>query len=319
MLLANLYFLKSSSNMPYTRKQFLQNSTILAAAAITSSSFDLIKIKPLLAFSTIACPDWTLKQSIDFAAMHNYNALEIRGINRQMDLPNAVEFNTPENMESTLAEMKEKGLKFVNLGASTALHMPDGALREKHIKEAKSFIDLAQAINCPYVRVFPNEFPKDQDRNKTMEYVANGLLLLGDYAKTRNVTVLMETHGGFSHSDDILKTMKIADHPNVGLVWDIANMWTETKEAPALVYRKLKKYIRHTHIKDAKLLADDKLQYVFIGQGDVPIFEAIDILAKDNYKGYYSFEWEKLWHPEIPEPELALADYEKVMKKHFKY
>lgn len=305
--------------MTYTRKEFLQNSAILVAASMTSSSFILLKDKPLLAFSTIACPDWTLRQAIDFAARHNYNGLEIRGIKRQMNLPEAIEFNSPENMESTLATMKEKGLKFVNLGASAAFHMPEGALRDKHMKEAKSFIDLAQQINCPFVRVFPNEFPKDQDRNKIIEYVANGLRTLGEYAKVRNVTVLMETHGDFSHSDDVLKTMKAANHPNVALVWDISNMWTETKESPAVVYKKLKKYIRHTHIKDAKLLTGDKLQYVFLGQGDVPIFEAIDILSKDNYKGYYSFEWEKLWHPEIPEPELALADYEQAMKKHFKY
>lgn len=305
--------------MFYTRKEFLQNSAILVAASITSSSFILLKDKPLLAFSTIACPDWTLKQAIDFAALHDYQGLEIRGIKRQMNLPDAVEFNSPDNMESTMATMKEKGLKFVNLGASAAFHMPEGPVRDDHMKEAKSFIDLAQQINCPFVRVFPNEFPKDQDRNKTIEYVANGLRTLGEYAKERNVTVLMETHGDFSHSDDVLKTMKMADHPNVALVWDISNMWTETKEPPAVVYKKLKKYIRHTHIKDAKFLAGDKLQYVFLGQGDVPVFEAINILSKGGYKGYYSFEWEKLWHPEIAEPELALADYERVMRKHFKY
>lgn len=305
--------------MFYTRKEFLQNSAILVAASITSSSFILLKDKPLLAFSTIACPDWTLKQAIDFAALHDYQGLEIRGIKRQMNLPDAVEFNSPDNMESTMATMKEKGLKFVNLGASAAFHMPEGPVRDDHMKEAKSFIDLAQQINCPFVRVFPNEFPKDQDRNKTIEYVANGLRTLGEYAKERNVTVLMETHGDFSHSDDVLKTMKMADHPNVALVWDISNMWTETKEPPAVVYKKLKKYIRHTHIKDAKLLSGDKLQYVFLGEGDVPVFEAINILSKGGYKGYYSFEWEKLWHPEIAEPELALADYERVMRKHFKY
>src|SRR5690606_20935767 len=98
------------------------------------------------------------------------------------------------------------------------------------------FIDLAKEINCPYVRVFPNEFPKDQDRNKTIDLVAQGLLLLGDYAKERNVTVLMETHGGFSRSEDIEKVMQIAKHSHVALVWDIANMWTVTKEPPMEVY-----------------------------------------------------------------------------------
>jgi len=55
-----------------------------------------------------------------------------------------------------------------------------------------------------------------------------------------------------------------------------------------------------------------------MGRGEVPIFDAIDALSKGGYKGYYSFEWEKLWHPELAEPEIALADYAIAMKKHFK-
>ena len=149
-----------------------------------------------------------------------------------------------------------------------------------------------------------------------MDLITKGLVVLGDYAKERQVNVLMETHGELVKSEDLETIMQSAAHPNVGLVWDPSNMWTVTKESPAEMYNKLKKYIRHTHIKDAKLV-DGKLQYKLLGQGDVPIFEAIKALNKGGYKGYYSFEWEKLWHPEIDEPEIALADYPKKMKQHF--
>jgi sugar phosphate isomerase/epimerase len=103
----------------------------------------------------------------------------------------------------------------------------------------------------------------------------------------------------------------------VGLVWDIVNMWSVTKEAPSAVYGVLKKFIRHTHIKDLNLV-NGKEQYTLLGKGESPIFEGVDTLRKDGYKGYYSFEWEKLWHPELPEPEIALAAYPKTMKEHFK-
>jgi len=83
------------------------------------------------------------------------------------------------------------------------------------------------------------------------------------------------------------------------------------------VYQKLKKYIRHTHIKDL-IMVDGKAQYRLLGKGESPIFEVISLLKKDGYKGFYSFEWEKLWHPEIDEPEVALADYSKVMIKQLK-
>lgn len=150
-----------------------------------------------------------------------------------------------------------------------------------------------------------------------MDLIIKGLLELGDYAKGSNVTVLMETHGDLVRTEDLERVMNSSAHPHVGLVWDVTNMWTITKEPPLQVYVKLKKYIRHTHIKDAKM-TNGKVQYQLLGQGEVPIFEAIDALAKGGYNGYYSFEWEKLWHPEIEDPEIALADYPKVMQAHFK-
>jgi sugar phosphate isomerase/epimerase len=300
-----------------SRREFLQTAAMLAATTFASSSFNFKKEKPLLSFSTLGCPDWTFDQIIDFAAQHDYNGIEIRGILKQMDLPLCNEFSSAQNKSATLKRMEDKNLRFVDLGSSCTLHFADGAERKKNFDEGRRFIDLAHDIKCPFIRVFPNNFPKDQDRNATMDLISKGLLELADHAKGSDVSVLMETHGDMVKTDDLEKIMLSADHPNAGLVWDVTNMWTITKEPPAQVYKKLKKYIRHTHIKDAKLL-DGKINYVFLGQGEVPIFEAIDALSKGGYKGYYSFEWEKLWHPEIAEPELAIADYSKVMMSHFK-
>jgi sugar phosphate isomerase/epimerase len=300
-----------------TRKEFLQTSAVLLATLVAGSSFDFKKKTPLLSFSTLGCPDWTFQQITRFAVQHGYKGIEVRGIQRQMDLTKCPEFSTEENRKATLTLMKESGLQFVGLGSSANLHFAEGAEREKNLAEARSFIDLAQQVNCPYVRVFPNKFPKEHERSATIDLITKGLLELGDYAKEKNTAVLMESHGDVVKIEDLEEIMRSAEHNHVGLVWDISNMWTATKEPPAEAYKKLKKYIRHTHIKDAKL-ADDKLQYKLLGQGDVPIFEAIDALSKGGYKGYYSFEWEKMWHPEIAEPELAIADYSKVMNKHFK-
>jgi sugar phosphate isomerase/epimerase len=303
--------------MNTTRREFLQKSALLVATLYAGDLFAIGKSKPLLSFSTLGCPDWSFKQITDFAVEHGYKAIEVRGIQRQLDLTKCKEFSSPQNIDATLKLMKEKGLRFINLGASANLHFAEGAEREKNLEEARKFIDLAAKINCPYIRVFPNNFPKDQDKNTTMTLIAKGLSHLGDYAKDKKVMVLMETHGEVVMMNDIEKIMQLASNSNVGLVWDVANMWAVTREAPAEVYQKLKKYIHHTHIKDLKLV-DGKDQYTLLGQGEIPIFQAIDVLYKGGYKGYYSFEWEKLWHPEIAEPEIALADYSKVMKQYFK-
>ena len=98
--------------------------------------------------------------------------------------------------------------------------------------------------------------------------------------------------------------------------YTVTNMYSITKQPPAEVYPLLKPFIFHTHIKDANLSVDGKINYVFLGKGDVPIFDAIDLLQQGGYKGFYSFEWEKFWHPEIAAPELALADFTKAVAQH---
>lgn len=300
----------------FDRRKFLKATTLLMAAPYIPTLFAMKKNKPLLSFSTLGCPDWNFKMITDFAVQHNYNGIELRGLLREMDLTKCPEFNTPQNIAATLSIMKNKNLVFVDLGSSTNLHIADGAERKKNLDEAKRFIDLAQQINCPYVRVFPNKFPKEQDKNETINLIIKGLLELSDYAKESNVKVLMETHGDLVWKDDLEKVMSSAFTEHTGLVWDVTNMWSITKEPPVDVYNKLKKYIRHTHIKDLKMV-DGKEHYELLGRGEVPIFTAIDALRNGGYQGYYSFEWEKLWHPEIDAPEIAIADYSKVMLGHF--
>ncbi|MDQ3550775.1 MAG: sugar phosphate isomerase/epimerase [Bacteroidota bacterium] len=299
-----------------SRKEFLKTSALVLAGLACGGEVHLRKQDPLLSFSTLGCPDWTFEQITNFAVQHGYKGIELRGLQREMDLTKSPEFNTEANRKPTLALMKSKGLSFVGLGSSANLHFKKGAEREKNLDEAKRFIDLAQQIHCPYVRVFPNKFPKEQTKIETIDLIVKGLLELGDYAKQKNVNVLLETHGDVVKIDDLLTIMKSAEHDHVGLVWDISNMWTVTKESPSEAWNALHKYIRHTHIKDAHLV-NDKLSYTLLGEGDVPIFEAIKLLAKGGYKGYYSFEWEKMWHPDIAEPEIALAHYPKAMKKYF--
>lgn len=299
------------------RRTFLQTAAVLLATAYTGSSFTEKKYTPRLSFTTLGCPDWTFQQIADFAAQHNYSGIELRGIQRELDLTKCKEFSNTQNIRATMQIMKEKGLRFINLGSSATLHFADTRERQKNIDEGKRFIDLAQQINCPYIRVFPNNFPKDQDRNQTIDLIAKGLVELASHATGSKVSILMETHGDLVKADDVLEIMQAAGHTQVAIIWDITNMWTITKESPAEVYSKLKKYIRHTHIKDAKL-TEGKIQYTLLGRGEVPVFEAIDVLSKDGYKGFYSFEWEKLWHPELDEPDVALADYSKIIKQHFK-
>ena len=48
---------------------------------------------------------------------------------------------------------------------------------------------------------------------------------------------------------------------------------------------------------------------MLMGRGQFPAEEVLEALRGAGYDGFVSFEWEKRWHPEIDEPEVAFADF----------
>ena len=121
--------------MPSTsRRHFLQSSALLLAGGAAGLSFGKKKDVPKLSFSTLGCPDWTFDQIIAFAKANGYTGIEVRGIQREMDLPKCKEFSA-QNRKEAMQKMKDNGLQFVDLGSSCTLHFPEGAERRKNIDE----------------------------------------------------------------------------------------------------------------------------------------------------------------------------------------
>jgi len=104
-------------------------------------------------------------------------------------------------------EKQEYKHHIATVGASCNLHTVDPQERKKNLEEAKRFIDLAHEFKCPYIRVFPNNFPKDEEKNATMDRMAKGLLELADHAKGSNVSVLIESHGDLLWIEDLEKVI----------------------------------------------------------------------------------------------------------------
>jgi sugar phosphate isomerase/epimerase len=282
-----------------------------------SSSFttDPIAGSKKLCFSTLGCPDWSLDEIISFAVKHKYEGIEIRTIQRELDLTKVPAFS-PANAKATVRRFKDANLKIIDLGSSAAMHHRDATTRKKNLDDAKNYIDLAATLDIPYVRVFPNNLPKDSSRQSVLELITTGLDELAGHAKNTNVKILMESHGDLVSKNDLVYVMEHVNNKKVGLIWDILNAWSVTKEPPADVYASISKYVHHVHIKDG-LLKDGKVLYTLLGKGEAPMREAVQLLYKNNYQGYYSFEWEKLWHPEIEAPEVAIAQFPSEILTYF--
>ena len=263
-----------------------------------------------LAFSTLACPDWSWEQAVQKAVEYGYQGLELRGVEGEMDLTKAAPF-TSSRLATTKRELKNRGLAIPCL--DTSCRFDQITQIGDNIEEAKRHIDLASALDAPYIRVFGDRIPDSQSREKIIEQVSEGLLTLARYAEGTGVQVLLESHGDFARLQNLLDVLQAVHHPQVGVLWDVHHPFRFFSEPLADTYAKLKDRIRHVHLKNS-VPTRDGVRYSVMSQGDVPVAEVLQLLANGGYDGWIVFEWEKRWHPEIEEPEVALPDFVSVLR-----
>src|SRR5260221_14627655 len=104
-----------------------------------------------LAFTTLACPDWSWEQAVQKAVEYGYQGLELRGVEGEMDLTRAAPF---------IAKPRSSSSRFV-AGSRLAIPCLDTSCRfdqeasiGNSIDEGKRHIDLADELDAPFIRVF---------------------------------------------------------------------------------------------------------------------------------------------------------------------
>ncbi|MBR1747019.1 MAG: sugar phosphate isomerase/epimerase [Clostridia bacterium] len=259
-----------------------------------------------IAFSTIGCPEWTFDEIFAVANDLRYDGVEIRGVGREMYAPNIKQL-TDGTLEKKTAK---SGLKVCCLtsGATFATH--EGA--DRSVEEAKAYVDLADRLGVPYVRIMSTDKPYyDGGDIKLCERLFADLV---KYAEKTSVTPLIETNGLFVDTS-LLKSF--LETTGGGALWDIHHPYRFGGEKVTESYENLKSFVKHVHIKDS-VVEKGKTSYRIVGYGDVPIVEAIALLKGDGFDGYLTMEWVKRWHKELEEPGVVLAHYPFFMRRYAK-
>jgi sugar phosphate isomerase/epimerase len=255
---------------------------------------------PLLAFSTLAFPGVTLAEAVSFGRACGYAGVELRLVDGALIDPAMPAADRAAVRLTTAAA----GLPIVAVDSSVRLTGDDPG------PQLRGFLELASDCGAPLVRVFGGPVSPDRlARRAQLERAARALDAAAGQAERLGVAIGVETHDAFSASSLVAELLAMVESPSVGAVWD-SHHPHRTGEPPAEVYRNIGGRLLLAQVKDARREpgAPDGWRLTLLGQGEVPVREIIDLLAA-GYPGWISVEWEKHWHPEIEEPQVALPQY----------
>jgi sugar phosphate isomerase/epimerase len=256
-----------------------------------------------LAYSTLACPRWTVEEAVAAAVHYGYDAIEWRMADGAI-----IEPDTPVSVRRRLREVSAvNGIAIACLDSSCRVVQASPKERTAVIEVAKRMIDMAAELGTPLLRVFGGPLPGGATHSMLLAPTAEVLHTIGTYAATRNITAVLETHDAWCTSVDVLKLIQAAASPTVQVLWDI-NHTFRAGEAPTQSVAILRSAIAHVHVKDGRSSSSSPgtWELCLLNEGTVPLHEGCSALRQSGYDGYLTLEWEKQWHPEIAEPEIAL-------------
>ena len=258
-----------------------------------------------IAFSTLAFPDATLASAVSRGRRWGYAGVELRLIDGDL-IDASMPAADRARVKRTVAAA---GLPIVAVDSSIRLTDDDPG------PQLRRFLELASDWESPLVRVFGGTLapggPDPETRLEQLRAAARVLESSVPLASRLGVAIGVETHDDFSASAVVAELLAMTDPRWVGAVWD-SHHPHRVGEQPADVYANLGGRILLAQVKDARRRmrsGGDDWQLVLLGEGEVPVRQMLGLLAAGGYRNWISVEWEKRWHPEIEEPEVALPQH----------
>jgi sugar phosphate isomerase/epimerase len=248
----------------------------------------------LRAISTLGCGSLALDEACALALRHGLDAVELRALGGTLDLPTWLE-SRYEDSTGFARSVDCGGVGIVSLDTSFKLV---GATSDERTALLK-FIPWAEAMGVKYLRVFDGG-RRHYDSDELAEAVANFTWwrkLRADQGWA--VDLMVETHDSLLTSSDISRFVSAASE--IPVLWDSHHTWRKGGEDPLRTWAAIGRHVVHVHVKDSQAGT-----YVLPGAGEFPMAPLRALLAKE-FTGAVSLEWEKWWHPQLPDLDVALT------------
>ena len=263
-----------------------------------------------LAFSTLGCPGWTIEQAGEAARRYGYEGVEIRLLDGEI-IPADLDAAGRARVRRALS-----GLGIPSVGTSCRFTSPDDAERARNRADAERYLSLAAELGAETIRVFGGNIVEGDTLEAGLGRIAESLNALAPAAERAGVRIVLETHDAMSAGRTVADVLARVPSGWVGALWDSHHPY-RMGETAEQTYRLLEGRILSTHVKDARR-DGERWQLLPMGEGEVPVKEMLAALDRHGWSGWVTVEWEKKWHPELAEPEVALPQHVEVLSRYFR-
>jgi len=217
--------------MQPTRREFLTNSALLAAAplaegavprepgvklklALNAYSFD----KPLMAHTM------TLDDVVHFCAQQRVDALDATGYY----FPGYPKAPTDEYVYALKRTAFFNGVQLSGTGVRNDFAVADAVARKRDIQMVKDWIEVASKLGAPVIRVFSGRArPEGYTFDQALAWMIPAFQECADYGKQHGVILGLQQHNDFlKTADETIRVIEAVKSPWFGDILDVGSLRT---------------------------------------------------------------------------------------------
>lgn len=260
-----------------------------------------------LAFSTVACPQFTLPRAAALAGELGYTGLELRSFGPASSQLACEPFLTGGARARDIFE--DAGVAPACLASSIRFDAPIfppviGRVLgdvERPVRETREMVHLAATYECPYVRVFGFELQPGERRTPGLRRLLERLDLAVRTARHTGVKLVLENGGSFPESRDLLDILDRIGSPLLEAAYSPAAALA-AGEDPAAGIRNLGPRLAMLKLKDYAAGRP-----VPAGEGEARLESAVRAAKDAGFRGWAVVEHDQIWFPSETGARAALA------------
>ncbi len=275
-----------------SRRQFLAAS-VSAAFASTGAAIEPIPRngQPKFKFSLAAysyrellkgdSPKLTLTDFIDDCAKFGLEGTELTSYYFPKN-------TTPEYLRTLRRQCFRLGLDVSGTAVGNDFGHPPGEKRSTEIANVKTWIEYAEILGAPVIRIFAGHLKKDQTEPQAHSLMVQAIEECCDYAGKHGVHLALENHGGPTDTaEGILKFVRDVQSPWFGINLDSGNFHSDD---PYAELERIAPYALNAQIKVVMSGPDKK-------KVPADMKRLARILREAHYRGYVVLDYEEDGNP----------------------
>ena len=261
-------------------------------------------MKRRLSFTTMGTPQLDHSGAIALALEVGFDGIDIRCADYLGEVRPAAE---EKELRRVARDFEAACLEIPSVLCYHQINSASDGWSDEYAEHISRHLSIGAVLGARAIRIF-GVHPAPGHGSEELVEGSAGAIAAALSDDTSGVGIVMQNHAGAGTALDAVQIARRLEDPRFGLVYSPDHSFLYEATHGDELLPQIQPWTQQVYVADLVREGDGQ-RWVFPGDGEVPLRETVARLDAAGFAGFYSFKWEKIWNPDLPEPQVAMPHF----------